>query len=42
MYKMYKDQLGNDEDAKKAFNDAVVAGNLDRLRYSDNYNEMLL
>lgn len=40
MYKMYKDQLGSDEAAKKAFNDAVVAGNLDRLRYSDNYNEM--
>lgn len=40
MYRMYKDQLGSDEAAKKAFNDAVVAGNLDRLRYSDNYNEM--
>lgn len=42
MYKMYRDQLGSDEAAKKAFNDAVVAGNLDRLRYSDNYNEMYL
>lgn len=42
MYRMYKDQLGSDEAAKKAFNDAVVAGNLDRLRYSDNYNEMYL
>ena len=39
MYKMYRDQLGSDEAAKKAFNDAVVAGNLDRLRYSDNYDE---
>lgn len=39
MYKMYKDQLGSDEAAKKAFNDAVVSGNLDRLRYSDNYDE---
>lgn len=39
MYKMYKDQLGSDELARQAFNDAVVSGNLDRRKYSDNYNE---
>lgn len=39
MYKMYKDQLGSDAAARQAFNDAVVSGNLDRLRYSDNYDE---
>lgn len=39
MYKMYRDRLGSDAAARQAFNDAVVAGNLDRLRYSDNYDE---
>lgn len=39
MYKMYKDQLGSDELARQAFNDAVVSGNLDRKKYADNYNE---
>lgn len=40
MYKRFKDQLGSDEAARAAFNDAVVAGNLDRRKYSDNYDEM--
>lgn len=39
MYQYYKDQLGSDEAARNAFNDAVVSGNTDRLRYSDNYDE---
>ncbi len=40
MYKMYKDQLGSDEAARKAFNDAVVSGNLDRRKYADNFDQM--
>lgn len=40
MYKYYKDTLGSDEAARQAFNSAVVSGNLDRLKYADNYNEM--
>lgn len=39
MYKYYKDQLGSDEAARQAFNNAVVSGNLDRRKYSDNYQE---
>lgn len=37
MYKFYKDKLGSDEAARKAFNDAVVSGNLDRRKYADDY-----
>ena len=39
MYKMYKDQLGSDDAARKALVDAVVSGNRDRLFYSDNYED---
>lgn len=42
MYKMYKDQLGSDELARQAFNDAVVSGNLDRKKYADDYDKMEL
>lgn len=42
MYKMYKDQLGSDELARQAFNDAVVSGNLDRRKYADDYDKMEL
>lgn len=40
MYKMYKDQFGSEEAARNAFNNAVVSGNTDRLRYADNYEDM--
>lgn len=40
MYKAFLDQNGGDaEAARKNFNDAVVSGNIDRLRYSDNLDE---
>lgn len=40
MYKAFLDQNGGDaEAARKNFNDAVVSGNIDRLRYSDNFDE---
>jgi len=40
MYKLYLQQSNNDpKAARQAFNDAVVSGNLDRLYYSDNYQE---
>lgn len=42
MYKYYKDVYGSDVAARKAFNDAVVSGNLDRRKYADNYDEMNL
>ena len=42
MYRMYKDQLGSDELARQAFNDAVVSGNLDRKKYADDYDKMEL
>lgn len=42
MFKMYKDIYGTDEAARKAFNQAVVSGNLDRKKYADNFNEMEL
>jgi hypothetical protein len=31
--------LGSDEAARKAFNNAVVSGNLDRRKYADDYEE---
>ena len=40
MYKMYLDQTGGDPTAaRQAFNNAVVSGNLDRLKYEDDYND---
>lgn len=40
MYKLYLQQSNNDPNAaRQAFNNAVVSGNLDRLYYSDNYQE---
>ena len=42
MYKMYKDQLGSDELARQAFNNAVVSGNLDRKKYADDFDKMKL
>lgn len=40
MYKMYLDQTGGDPAAaRQAFNDAVVSGNLDRLKYEDDYED---
>lgn len=40
MYKMYLDQAGGDKTAaRQAFNDAIVAGNRDRLYYEDDYND---
>lgn len=40
MYKMYLDVFGGDSKAaKKAFNDSVVSGNMDRLYYEDDYND---
>jgi hypothetical protein len=42
MYEMYKSRFGSDEAARAAFNSAVVSGNLDRLKSSNNYEEMSL
>lgn len=43
MYKQLLDQNGGDaEKARQNFNDAVVSGNIDRLRYSDNYDQQNL
>lgn len=40
MYKALLDQNGGNADAaRRNFNDAVVSGNIDRLRYSDNLDE---
>ena len=40
MYKMYLDQTGGDPiAARQAFNNAVVSGNLDRLKYEDDYED---
>jgi hypothetical protein len=40
MYKMYLDQTGGDKNAaRKAFNNAVVSGNRDRLYYEDDYED---
>lgn len=40
MYKAFLDQNGGNADAaRRNFNDAVVSGNIDRLRYSDNLDE---
>lgn len=38
MYKMYKEQLGSDEAAREAFNNAVVSGNLKRVMSDDNFD----
>lgn len=40
MYKMYLDAFdGDSKAARKAFNDSVVSGNMDRLYYEDDYND---
>lgn len=40
MYQMFLDQNGGDANAaRQNFNDAVVSGNIDRLRYTDNYDQ---
>lgn len=42
MYKYYKDVYGSDGAARQAFNNAVISGNLDRRKYSDDYNQQYI